>query len=146
MYQISRALYRSLVDELIADGRTRGGEKRRTVLDACEATVLRLATDRAYFPHPARTLFREIRWCFPVSAQARVYRIIDEHLKVLSERFASDPGLVFALTGLRMRCRAWARDGRPCARPPGSDGYCPSHRHLADGALAPRPALAANEL
>ncbi len=132
MYQISRALYRSLIDEVTVEDRPGNGEIRRRLLEACEATVHRLATDRFYFARPARTLFREIRWCFPVAAQPRVYSIIDEQLNVVAERFAEDPELVFALTGHRMSCRAWARKGRPCGRRPGRDGYCPSHRHLAD--------------
>jgi hypothetical protein len=132
MYQISRALYRSLVDEVTVEDGSGRGDIRRMLLKACEATVHRLATDRFYFAHPARTLFREVRWCFPVVAQARVYRIIDAHLDVLAQRVADDPELVFALTGHRIRCRAWARKGRPCRRRPGRDGYCPSHNHLAD--------------
>ena len=114
MYQISRALYRSLIDEVTVEDRPGNGEIRRRLLEACEATVHRLATDRFYFARPARTLFREIRWCFPVAAQPRVYSIIDEQLNVLAERFAEDPELVFALTGHRKSCRAWARKGRPC--------------------------------
>jgi hypothetical protein len=132
MYQISRALYRSLVHEVAVEDSRGHGDIRRKLLEACEATVHRLATDRFYFAHPARTLFRDIRWCFPVSAQPRVYSIIDEQLSVVAERFAEDPELVFALTGHRMSCRAWARKGRPCGRRPGRDGYCPSHKHLAD--------------
>jgi hypothetical protein len=118
MYQISRALYRSLVDEVTVEDRPGHSEIRRKLLEACEATVHRLITDRFYFAHPARTLFREIRWCFPVAAQPRVYSIIDEQLNGVAERFAQDPELVFALTGHRMSCRAWARKGRPCERQP----------------------------
>ena len=132
MYQISRALYRSLVADVAVEDNPGHGDIRRRLLEACEATVHRLATDRFYFAHPARTLFREVRWCFPVAAQPRVYSIIDEHLNAVAERFAEDPELVFALTGHRMSCRAWARKGRPCGRRPGRDGYCPSHKHLAD--------------
>jgi hypothetical protein len=135
MYQISRALYRSLVDQIpIDDGRN---DHRRKVLEACEATVYRLATDRFYFAHPARTLFREIRWFVPIFAHGRAYRIIDEQLKLVAERFADDPELVVELTGHRITCRAWSRKGRPCGRRPGRDGYCPSHRHLADEPAGP---------
>ena len=63
MYQISRALYRSLIDEVPVEDRPRNDEIRLRLLEACEATVHRLATDRFYFACPA--LFREIRWCFP---------------------------------------------------------------------------------
>jgi hypothetical protein len=135
MYQISRALYRSIVDEVPVDDPSGRGDNHRKVLEACEATVYRLATDRFYFKHPARTLFREIRWCFPIGAQTRVFRIIDERLSVVAERFADDPDLVFELTGHRVACRAWIRKGRPCERRPGRDGFCPSHRHLSDEAL-----------
>jgi hypothetical protein len=132
MYQISRALYRSIANEVIVEDASGRGDNRRKILAASEATVYRLATDRVYFARPGRTLFREIRWCFPVVAQTRVYRIIEEQLNVLAERFADDPQLVFALTGHRLRCRAWARKGRPCERRPGREGYCRSHKHLAD--------------
>jgi hypothetical protein len=68
----------------------------------------------------------------PLAAQERVYRTVQRHLRVAGSVFASDPKVLFALTEHRLECRAWARKGRPCRRPPGVNGYCGSHQHLAD--------------
>jgi hypothetical protein len=134
MYQISRALYRSLAGEL-PDGPPVAQSDHQRVLEACERAVLRLATDRFYFSRPARALFREIRWYFPRSAQRRVYRIVEQRMGVIATLFARDPQLLFDLTGHRLECRASTRKGRNCRRPPRGNGYCPSHQHLAESQL-----------
>jgi hypothetical protein len=140
MYQISRALYRELADDIIEEPVRAPGAptNRQLVLRACEAAIHRLATDRFYFARPARTLYREIRIYFPMAAQHRVYRTVERHLRVAGSVFASDPKVLFALTGHRLECRAWARKGRPCRRPPSANGYCGSHQHLADDVRADR--------
>ena len=53
MYQYSRAIYRSIKDlvDPYVDPETRI-EYRRQVLDACEQTMERLATDPLYFAKP----------------------------------------------------------------------------------------------
>jgi hypothetical protein len=137
MYQISRALYRDLADDIIVEpARVPGApSNRQLVLWACEAAIHRLATDRFYFARPARSLYREIRIYFPLAAQQRVYGTVQRHLGLAGSVFASDPKLLYALTGHRLECRAWARKGRPCRRPPSANGYCGSHQHLADDAL-----------
>ena len=137
MYRISRALYRDLVDDIIVEpGRAPGvPTNRQLVLLACEAAIQRLATDRFYFARPALSLYREIRIYFPLAAQQRVYRTVQRHLRLAASVFARDPKLLFALTGHRLECRAWARKGRPCRRPPSVNGYCASHQHLADDVL-----------
>lgn len=133
MYQISRALYRNLSDDIIqSDPASPGRNNHQRVLEACEATVHRLATDPYYFARPARTLLREIRCYFPLAALQRVGLTVEHHLAVASELLARDPGAIAALTGHRLGCRAWVRKGRPCQRAPRFNGYCPSHRHLAE--------------
>jgi hypothetical protein len=144
MYQISRALYRALADDVIVEPARRPGAptNRQLVLKACEAAIHRLATDRFYFARPERSLYREIRIYFPLAAQQRVYRTVERHLRLAGSVFASDPKILYALTGHRLKCRAWARKGRPCRRPPRVNGYCASHQHLGDDAPPP-PEVAA---
>src|ERR671939_455965 len=73
MYQYSRAIYRSIKDmiEPYADRETQL-EARRGVLEACEQTMERLASDPLYFAKPDRALFQDIRRYFPITAQAEV--------------------------------------------------------------------------
>ena len=47
-------------------------ESRRAVLEACEQTMERLASDPLYFAKPDRALFQDIRRYFPITAQAEV--------------------------------------------------------------------------
>jgi hypothetical protein len=104
------------------------------VLRACEAAVERLATDRHYFAHPARTLFCDIRPYFPMSAQERVYQVVSLYLG-LAQRFLAENPLAgyAAVSGKPLQCRATTRKGDACQRTPlPHNGYCPSHQHLAD--------------
>ena len=127
MYQLSRAIYRELAPHICT-----GREGHNDVLSSCEAAVERLATDRHYFSNPARTLFRDVRVNFPLQTQDRVWAIVREYVDV-SER------LLESLTtrgrdafGNPLSCRATTRRGSPCQRiPVHSNGYCPSHQHLA---------------
>jgi hypothetical protein len=134
MYQISRSIYRELADDIIeerlwADGP--GNHER--VLRACEAAVLRLATDRHYFARPTRTLFNDIRIYFPISAQYRVYQVVHRYLTFAADYLATRPLAVLQLTGKRAECRATTRKGTPCRRLPlPLNGYCPSHQHLVE--------------
>jgi hypothetical protein len=105
------------------------------VLRACELTIERLATDRHYFAHPARTLFTDVRIHFPVSAQKRVYRVIEGYLKLADEFLSKQPKHGYDINGNPLQCRATTRKGTPCQRTPlARNGYCPSHQHLADDA------------
>ena len=134
MYQISRSIYRELEADII-EGRQwgPGPTNHERVLRACEAAVHRLATDRHYFARPSRTLFNDIRVYFPMSAQLRVYRVVDRYLSFAREYLATRPAAVMELTGRRQDCRATTRKGTPCQRVPlpGSK-YCPSHKHLEE--------------
>jgi len=127
MFHISRAMYRELAGDLTSK------RDRAHVLHACETTVQRLATDRFYFAHPARTLFADIRWRFPLAAQTRVYAVIDRHLTAMHAELESSLAATFELTGERLRCRATTRRSMPCGHDPDPrTGYCAWHRHLAD--------------
>jgi hypothetical protein len=76
MYRFSRAVYRELADYIVEDPHNVGSRvNHERVLRACEGAVERLATDRRYFAHPARTLFCDIRAYFPMNEQERVLRV-----------------------------------------------------------------------
>src|SRR5918911_616668 len=86
MYRFSRAIYRELADSIIEDPHSDGSyTNHERVLRACEAAVERLATDRHYFAHPARTLFNDIRAYFPMFCQERVLRVIERYLDFADE-------------------------------------------------------------
>ena len=136
MYQLSRSIYRELAPEIVEDHvAAAAGSNHERVLRACEAAVYRLATDRHYFAKPSKTLFREIRIYFPMSAQDRVFRVVDRYMTFAREWFESQPPTHgYDLAGTRLECRATTRRGTPCQRAPlAHNGYCPSHQHLADG-------------
>src|SRR3982751_729013 len=134
MYRFSRAIYRELASEILGEPVCPdGGSNHERVLRACEAAVLRLATDRHYFARPSKTLFKDIRVFFPMSAQYKVYRVVDRYLALCSEWLASQPATGYDLLGNRLECRATTRKGKPCQRMPlPHNGYCPSHQHLAE--------------
>jgi hypothetical protein len=132
MFQFSRAIYRELAPfvERESPDDLRG---HRRVLRACESAVDRLANDRHYFARPARTLFNDIRFQFPVSAQPHVYRVVDHYLELADEFFSQLPRDGCDANGQPLRCRAMTRKGSACQRMPlPHNGYCPSHQHLAE--------------
>jgi hypothetical protein len=95
--------------------------------------VERLANDRHYFAKPARTLFNDVRMHFPMSAQARVWRVISTHVAAADEELSRQPPQHLDLHGNPLVCRATTRRGTPCQRAPlPRNGYCPSHQHLAE--------------
>jgi len=134
MYRFSRAIYRALCGEILEDPHSAGSHtNHERVLRACEATVERMATDRRYFAHPARTLFNDIRAYFPMSAQLRVLRVIELYLALADEFLRRLPQNGFDAYGNPLQCRASTRRGTPCQRMPlPHNGYCPSHQHLAE--------------
>jgi hypothetical protein len=134
MYHFSRALYRELAPHILHDRVCPlGPGNHEQVLEACEAAVLRLATDRHYFARPSRTLFNDIRMFFPICAQERVWRAVDRHITLARDFFAAQPLAGYELAGARLECRATTRRGTACRRTPlAHNGYCPSHQHLAD--------------
>ena len=134
MYRFSRAIYRELAPDIKAPCAEDTPACHARVLRACELTIERLATDRHYFAHPARTLFTDVRIHFPVTAQKRVYRVIEGYLKLADEFLSKQPQHGYDINGNPLQCRATTRKGTPCQRTPlAHNGYCPSHQHLADG-------------
>jgi hypothetical protein len=132
MYQFSRAIYRELAKD-IADPHGTGRNGHEEVLRACEATIDRLSADRHYFAKPARTLFTDIRPYFPMSAQARVWLVVQRYIACAEEWLARQPRHGFDANGNPLQCRATTRRGTPCQREPlARNGYCPSHQHLAE--------------
>ena len=132
MYQFSRSIYRELAPDILEDRRS-GTVNHERVLRACEAAVYRLATDRHYFARPSKTLFNDIRIFFPMSAQCRVFRVVDLYMGLARRWFEMQPDHGYDLAGNRLECRATTRKGTPCQRMPlAHNGYCPSHQHLAD--------------
>ena len=133
MYQFSRSIYRDLASRIDASG---GVEKafraRQELLEACEATIQRLVSDRRYFARPAKTLFTEVREHFALAEQVRVYMVIERHIELVEEFLDSLPADV-TLDGQERNCLASTRKGTPCQREPlpGKD-YCPSHKHLEE--------------
>jgi hypothetical protein len=126
VYHISRQIYRELADDLSAADRAR-------VLRACETTVERLVNDRHYFARPAQKLFSEIRWCFPLEDQRRVYAVIDRRLQETRAYLESSNGAMLELTGALPTCRATTRRRGLCSQTPDPrTGYCRWHRHLIE--------------
>jgi hypothetical protein len=127
-------MYRELAHEIIEDAQSdRTNVNHERVLRACEAAVERLATDQHYFARPARTLFRDIRMYFPMSAQLRVLRVVEHYLGLVDEYVSRLPQNGLDVNGNPLQCRASTRKGTPCQRMPlPHNGYCPSHQHLAD--------------
>src|SRR5246127_3398583 len=137
MYQYSRAIYRSIKDLIdpYAD-RESQIESRREVLEACEQTMERLATDPLYFAKPERALFQDIRRYFPITAQAQVAWAVEQGVKAAVD-FIEEQIESGLLDGGVARCRATTRQGKPCPRAALPDrDYCPSHQHLETKAAA----------
>ena len=107
---------------------------RQRLLESSEAAMRRLAYDRRYFAHPARSLFSEVRMLFPIHEQDRALRVIDRNVKLAIEFLEKLPEGGVGLDGQPSECRAHTRKGTPCQRTPlpGRD-YCPSHKHLEEG-------------
>jgi hypothetical protein len=142
MYHYSRAIFRALKDMVEPQSDTVTTEEaRRQVLEACERTVQRLAEDPRYFARPARTLFEEIRFYFPITQQARVYFVIDRTIGLAVSNVRAEQA---RRTEALNRCRATTRKGAPCQRQPlPGTAYCPSHQHLAERpGRVPVPAIA----
>ena len=134
MYQFSRSLYRELAEEVRCDPRSRPGDTRLRFLGTCESAFERLAADRHYFARPARSLFRDVRDFFPLSAQLRVYQVIERHMAVATEYVDRHAQAGVTLDGVPLSCHATTRKGSACQREPVPGArYCPSHKHLDDG-------------
>src|SRR4029078_13673662 len=114
MYQFSRSIYRDLAPRIDASaGVERTFTARQKLLEACEATIQRLVTDRRYFARPAKTLFSEVREHFALAEQVRVYMVIERQIGMVDEFLDSLPAYV-PLNGQERNCLASTRKGTPC--------------------------------
>ena len=131
MYQYSRAIYRSIKD--LVDPYVEAESQissRRAVLEACEQTMERLASDPQYFAHPDKALFQDIRRYFPITVQAQVAWAVNHGVNAAVE-FIEEQIESGAFEGGVARCHATTRKGKPCQRTPLPErDYCPSHQHL----------------
>jgi hypothetical protein len=135
MYQFSRAIYRELAPYILPPPQGEpAGLNHALVLQACEGVVTRMATDRHYFAHPARTLFCDVRNYFAMSDQARVRRVVVRYIEYAERYLVENPVAAYtAVSGEPPHCRATTRKGSACQRVPlPHNGYCPSHQHLAE--------------
>jgi len=133
MFHFSRAIYRELARDIQTPIGCAGKEAHETVLRACEKNLERLATDRHYFAKPARTLFSDIRPYFPVTAQAKVWHVVQTYIGAAEEWLLEQPRHGYDANGNPLQCRATTRRGTACQREPlPHNGYCPSHQHLAE--------------
>jgi hypothetical protein len=134
MYQFSRGIYRELAPLIDrSQGARSTFEVRQALLAACEASIERLATDRHYFARPTRTLFDDIRCYFPVCRQEQVFGVVERYIALADEFVAALPRNGVDPQGNPLQCRAVTRKGTACQRAPlASNGYCPSHQHLAE--------------
>ncbi len=131
MLEFSRALYRELADDVDAGPHLAVPHARVHVLRAAETCIERLAADRQYFARPARSLFLEIRWCFPMSAQGHVYDAVRRTIAAAEKHLDEVAPFGQEADGTPLRCPAYTRQGTPCRRAPLPGGrHCPSHRHL----------------
>jgi hypothetical protein len=133
MFQFSRAIYREIAAEIDSQACGNGRSAHAHVLRACEETMERLASDRHYFAKPARKLFHDIRFAFPVAAQAHVCRVVTAYVSAAEHYLDAQPRAGCDVHGNPLQCRATTRKGTACQRMPlPHNGYCPSHQHLAE--------------
>jgi hypothetical protein len=133
MYRFSRSIYRELAPRIgTNDPTVCPAASRHKVVEACEATMRRMAYDRRYFARPAKTLFNEVREHFSLSDQVYVYMVIERYVGLALEHLEQLPD-DYVLDGQVRSCAASTRKGQPCQREPlpGRD-YCPSHKHLEE--------------
>jgi hypothetical protein len=132
MYRFSRSIYREVAPRIGETDPEARSASRLKVLEACEATMRRMACDRKYFARPAKTLFTEIREHFPLAEQVYVYMVVERYVELANEHLEQLPPDV-VLDGQVRECHASTRKGTPCQREPlpGRD-FCPSHKHLEE--------------
>lgn len=129
MYELSRDLYRALKPSVIPDPR-HPGRSERLLLAACEHSIERIARDLRRYPRPARHLFGQVRFLFPLRDQLQIFHVIETHLHTALETLEAEAGPDSGRSSA-LRCASINRKGKPCGREPlRGSRYCPSHRHL----------------
>ena len=133
MYQFSRSLYREMAHDVVPGRGEDVAVTRQRFLRACERSMERLALDRHYFAKPVRTLFNDVRRFFPITEQMRVFRIVENHVRLAREYVDTQARQGVTFDGSPLCCHANTRKGTACQRVPlpGSK-YCPSHKHLEE--------------
>jgi hypothetical protein len=125
MERLARALWRALRPSLLPDPR-RPGWSERYLLQACEASVARLAADPRSEPMASRTLFSAARSLMRAQDQLRAAQVIERHMARARAHFEVERdarGL-----GGSPRCAALNRKGKPCGREPiWGTPFCVSH-------------------
>src|SRR3954467_10050612 len=109
MFQFSRGIYRELAPEIDTDVYLSDATPHEHVLRACERTMERLSTDRHYFARPARKLFTDIRFCFLMTSQARVWRVVNAYVAAANRYLDSLPKAGYDVNGNPLQCRATTR-------------------------------------
>lgn len=131
MYRFSRAIYLETRELVAEETPQEGAEARRRILLACESTMERLAKDSRYFANPARSLFADIRYYFPIQHQERIFHVVERYIAAALEFMEKEQERAIT-EGAMLRCRAQTRKGKECQRTPLPDSpFCPSHQHLA---------------
>ena len=86
-----RVTYRELGPRVIEDEYdSTGGRNKQQVLDACEATIRRLAVDGRYFARPAKTLFNDVRTHFAMATSFSL-AVIERNIALAKEFLAGCP-------------------------------------------------------
>jgi hypothetical protein len=131
MYRFSRAIYLETRDLVAGATPAEVNEARRQVLATCEQTMERLAKDSRYFANPAKSLFADIRYYYPIQVQERVFHVVESYVAAALE-FMEKEAERAVTEGAMLRCRAQTRKGKACQRTPlPESNFCPSHQHLA---------------
>ena len=126
MQRFTRDLWRALKPSLMPDPR-RPGWSEQYLLQACEASVARLAADPQSGPMASRTLFSAARSLMRAQDQLLASHLIDRHLARARVFFEAERG-VQGLDGSSPRCAALNRKGKPCGREPiWGTPFCVSH-------------------
>lgn len=136
MLDFGRTLYRVVAPVIDPTALCPGGDPDRYVRQTIEQAANRLATDRACYRAPARTLFEDIRWCFPLARQPRVAAAVNSWVTAVDATLQALARDGHDATGNQLRCPVFTRRGTPCERTPlPRNGYCPSHQHLVEDGL-----------
>ena len=130
----SQTLFRALQPHVDPRAMCPGRDPHDYVASAIDEALERLTTERELFGRPERRLFRDVRWCFPLSRQAHVWRVIATWVASVDAEVESMRRAGVDAFGNPLRCPVFTRRGTPCERAPlPKNGYCPSHQHLVVG-------------
>ncbi|MCW2961756.1 MAG: hypothetical protein JWM25_819 [Thermoleophilia bacterium] len=131
MYRFSRAIYLETRELITGETPDEVTEGRRRVLAACENTMERLAKDSRYFADPAKSLFSDIRYHYPIREQERLFHVVTSYVAAALQFLEKEQERAVT-EGAMLRCRAQTRKGKACQRTPLPEShFCPSHQHLA---------------